>query len=160
MVSYKIPPTALVVCFLGYRSIILEYISGVEAIKIVEGIPSLRSIERISVFLYIASALVIAIASSGQFVSFVVSSVLLCADYWVLKMSSMWIFGKRKNVVFIILNFVRYLIIAIVIAILFLVIKIDWLGFLIGMVVGPVFLVLATVGCIVYEKLFTKSETK
>ncbi len=142
----------------------MEYISGVEAIKIVEDIPSLKSIERTGLFLYIVSALIIAIFSRSHFISFVIGSILLCADYWVLKMSSMLIFGKRKNLVFVILNIVRYLIIAIVIVILFLVIKIDLLGFLIGMAVGPVFLVLALIlvkiGAAAYENLFVKRDTK
>ncbi len=142
----------------------MEYISGVEAIKIVEDIPSLKSIERTGLFLYIVSALIIAIFSRSHFISFVIGSVLLCADYWVLKMSSMLIFGKRKNLIFVILNIVRYLIIAIVIVILFLVIKIDLLGFLIGMAVGPVFLVLALIlvkiGAAAYENLFVKRDTK
>ncbi len=142
----------------------MEYISGVEAIKIVEDIPSLKSIERTGLFLYVVSALIIAIFSRSHFISFVIGSVLLCADYWVLKMSSMLIFGKRKNLIFVILNIVRYLIIAIVIVILFLVIKIDLLGFLIGMAVGPVFLVLALIlvkiGAAAYENLFVKRDTK
>lgn len=149
---------------MGHRGIVLEYISGVEAIKIVEDIPSLKSIERTGLFLYIVSALIIAIFSRSHFISFVIGSILLCADYWVLKMSSMLIFGKRKNLVFVILNIVRYLIIAIVIVILFLVIKIDLLGFLIGMAVGPVFLVLALIlvkiGAAAYENLFVKRDTK
>jgi len=127
-----------------------------ETPEIIKGIPPLQKIERLSVVFYLLSCIAILILYPIYLSAFIIGAALFYFDYWLMKKSVGNISKKRKNLFFIVLNFFRYLIFVILIAILLFIIKISWLGFIPGLAAGPIFLALSVAICVIDEKIRTK----
>ncbi len=130
----------------------MEYVSGMETSKIIEGMPSLKKIEQLGVIFYVLAAVIITALHYKYTIAFAFGAALFCFDYWLLKKGAVGIFKNKKSLFFIVSNFLRYLMLIAFSVILLFIANLNWIGFALGLALGPVFLVISVGFCILYEK--------